>query len=58
MGRPGPETQAKRQREQAKAEKRRIKAEKKALRKASPVDADTEEGGNESVASTLPKIDE
>lgn len=34
MGRPGPQTHAKRQREQAKKEKRRAKAEKKALRKA------------------------
>ena len=34
MGRPGPQTQAKRQREQAKKEKRRAKEEKKALRKA------------------------
>ena len=33
MARPGPETQAKRQREQAKKEKRRAKEEKKALRK-------------------------
>jgi hypothetical protein len=34
MARPGPETQAKRRREQAKKEKRRAKEEKKALRKA------------------------
>jgi len=34
MARPGPETQAKRRREQDKIEKRRAKAEKKALRKA------------------------
>ena len=34
MARPGPETQAKRRREQEKLEKRRAKAEKKALRKA------------------------
>jgi hypothetical protein len=34
MARPGPETQAKRRREQEKIEKRRAKAEKKALRKA------------------------
>ena len=34
MGRPGPQTHAKRQREQAKKEKRRAKEEKKALRKA------------------------
>ena len=34
MGRPGPQTHAKRMREQAKKEKRRAKAEKKALRKA------------------------
>jgi len=34
MGRPGPQTQAKRQREQAKKDKRRAKEEKKALRKA------------------------
>ena len=37
MGRPGPQTQAKRQREQAKREKRRAKEEKKALRKADKV---------------------
>jgi len=34
MGRPGPQTQAKRRREQLKREKREAKAEKKALRKA------------------------
>ncbi len=34
MARPGPQTHAKRQREQAKKEKRRAKEEKKALRKA------------------------
>ncbi len=34
MARPGPETQAKRRREQAKKEKRRAKEEKRALRKA------------------------
>ena len=34
MGRPGPQTHAKRMREQAKKEKRRAKEEKKALRKA------------------------
>ena len=34
MARPGPQTQAKRRREQAKKEKRRAKEEKKALRKA------------------------
>jgi hypothetical protein len=34
MARPGPQTQAKRRREQAKKEKRRAKDEKKALRKA------------------------
>ena len=34
MARPGPQTHAKRQREQAKLEKRRAKEEKKALRKA------------------------
>ena len=34
MARPGPQTQAKRQRELAKLEKRRAKEEKKALRKA------------------------
>lgn len=34
MARPGPQTQAKRQREQAKRDKRRAKDEKKALRKA------------------------
>jgi hypothetical protein len=34
MARPGPQTHAKRQREQEKKEKRRAKAEKKALRKA------------------------
>jgi len=34
MARPGPQTHAKRQREQAKREKRRAKAEKMALRKA------------------------
>ncbi len=33
MARPGPQTHAKRQREQAKKEKRRAKEEKKALRK-------------------------
>lgn len=34
MGKPGPQTQAKRQREQAKREKRRVKDEKRAARKA------------------------
>ena len=34
MARPGPQTHAKRQREQAKKDKRRAKEEKKALRKA------------------------
>ncbi len=34
MGKPGPQTQAKRRREQMKREKREAKAEKKALRKA------------------------
>jgi len=34
MARPGPQTHAKRMREQAKKEKRRAKEEKKALRKA------------------------
>ena len=34
MGKPGPQTQAKRRREQVKREKREAKAEKKALRKA------------------------
>ena len=34
MGRPGPQTQAKRRREQAKKEKRKAKEEKMALRKA------------------------
>jgi len=34
MGKPGPQTQAKRRREQAKREKREAKAEKKAQRKA------------------------
>ena len=34
MARPGPETQAKRRREQEKRDKRRAKEEKKALRKA------------------------
>ena len=34
MGRPGPQTQAKRQRELAKKDKRKAKEEKKALRKA------------------------
>lgn len=34
MARPGPQTQAKRQREQLKKEKRTAKEEKKALRKA------------------------
>ena len=34
MARPGPQTFAKRQREQAKKDKRRAKEEKKALRKA------------------------
>ena len=34
MARPGPQTHAKRQREQAKKEKRKAKEEKKALRKA------------------------
>jgi len=34
MARPGPETQAKRRREQDKRDKRRAKEEKKALRKA------------------------
>jgi len=34
MARPGPQTQAKRQREQAKKDKRRAKEEKKVLRKA------------------------
>lgn len=38
MARPGPETQAKRRREQAKREKRRAKDEKKALRKAQKKD--------------------
>ena len=33
MGKPGPQTQAKRRREQVKREKREAKAEKKALRK-------------------------
>lgn len=49
MARPGPQTHAKRQREQAKKDKRRAKEEKKALRKAEktlegqpdPVDNDT-----------------
>ncbi len=40
MARPGPQTQAKRRREQAKKEKRRAKEEKKALRKAQK-EADT-----------------
>ena len=41
MARPGPETQAKRRREQEKIEKRKAKADKKALRKAQK-QADTE----------------
>lgn len=45
MARPGPETQAKRRREQEKREKRMAKEEKKALRKAlknaPPVDETT-----------------
>ena len=44
MARPGPETQAKRRREQAKKEKRRAKEEKKALRKAGQLPAGTEDG--------------
>ena len=46
MARPGPETQAKRRREQEKIEKRRAKAEKKALRKAQK-QADAEGPGSE-----------
>ncbi len=37
MGRPGPQTQAKRQREQAKREKRRVKDERRAARKAAKI---------------------
>ncbi len=44
MARPGPQTHAKRQREQAKKEKRRAKEEKKALRKA------------EKMANTEPRV--
>ena len=40
MARPGPQTQAKRQREQKKREKRRAKEEKKALRKAQKLAGD------------------
>ena len=42
MGRPSPETQAKRRREQAKREKREAKERKKALRKAQKAAAATE----------------
>lgn len=42
MGRPGPQTHAKRQREQAKKEKRQAKEEKKALRKAEKLRAEPE----------------
>ena len=37
MARPGPQTHAKRQREQAKKEKRKAKEEKKSLRKAQKI---------------------
>jgi len=50
MARPGPQTQAKRQREQKKREKRRAKEEKKALRKAQKLaaaEARTANGGEE-----------
>jgi hypothetical protein len=52
MGRPGPQTQAKRLREQAKRDKRRVKDEKRAARKAargtdSPIaEEQAEQAGN------------
>jgi hypothetical protein len=45
MARPGPETQAKRQREYAKKEKRRAKDQKRATRKAAKA-ASVEVGGD------------
>jgi len=49
MGKPGPQTQAKRRREQMKREKREAKAEKKALQKAQKEleEAGVEDGGQE-----------
>jgi hypothetical protein len=53
MGRPGPQTFAKRQREQAKKEKRRAKAEKKALRKAEKAsDAEPQPNGTDVVPTS------
>ncbi len=55
MARPGPQTQAKRRREQAKKEKRRAKEEKKALRKAQKqgtVEVDPAESSNGEVVQS------
>jgi hypothetical protein len=52
MARPGPETQAKRRREQLKREKRRDKEEKKALRK------ELKKSGETGVDSIVPPVDE
>jgi len=51
MGKPGPQAQAKRRREQVKREKREAKAEKKALQKAQKdlEEAGAEDGGRETL---------
>lgn len=58
MARPGPQTQAKRQRERAKREKREAKAEKRAMRKEQKArDAegdDTPEGVDPDIAGIVP----
>ena len=45
MGRPTPQTQAKRQREQEKQRKRRLKDDKRAARKAAKLNPDPADAG-------------
>jgi len=55
MARPGPQTQAKRQRELAKMEKRRKKEAKRALRKAEKASgAENDAGGTDASAQEQP----
>ena len=59
MARPGPQTHAKRQREQAKKDKRRAKEEKKALRKARKSgDLDDSAGADSAQAAEPAKVSE
>ena len=56
MARPGPETQAKRRREQAKKEKRRAKEEKKALRRAPQPTPGPEDEGSAPLPAGAPDV--